>query len=286
MDKNITFIINYYNFKKKQKIKILIKYILIFIKKFRYFFENFYFEINPLVRKKLYNVAWQSEINNYQKWFNRNNRSQLFTFKRNFFIASGGMTQRFWQYYVFKFLKEKQPTKVLEVGSGNGINLCLFSIFFDRIIFEGVDISDQGVKNSNLLKTKKLDDDFFQGWPIPAKRKKSNNINFYEYNAEKLKYKDKEFDFVYSILALEQMNDIKHKVIDEMTRVSSKYVCFVEPFIEYNRSLLCFLHHRGSKYFSYRINDLEKHKLKVIKVYDYHPNKVTLGVAAVLCKKI
>ena len=196
------------------------------------------------------------------------------------------MTQRFWQYYVFSFLKEKQPKKVLEIGSGNGINLCLFSTYFEKTNFHGIDISTEGVKNSNILKTENFEDSFFEGWPIKAESKLSRNVNFKEQNAKKLSFKDSEFEFVYSILALEQMDDIKDKVIDEMARVSSKYVCFVEPFIEYNRSLLSFFHHRGSKYFSYKIKDLKKHNLKVLEVYDHHPNKVTLGVAAVLCEKI
>ena len=155
-----------------------------------------------------------------------------------------------------------------------------------KTFFNGIDISLNGIKNSKKLQNISFDDNFFLGWPIPPKTKNAGNISFEKCNASKIKFSDDEFDFVFSILALEQMDDIKEQVIQEMVRVSNKYVMFVEPFKEYNSSILKLFHHRGSKYFSYNLKNLEKFNLKILEVYDDHPNKVTLGVCAVLCEKI
>ena len=121
------------------------------------------------------------------------------------FIASGGLTQRIWQYYLFRCLEKTSPSKVLEIGSGNGINLCLFSSYFEEINFTGIDISLKGVENSIKLKNKILDESFRLA--IAIKNKKPGKISFEKCNATKLNFNQK-FDFVYN-LALEQMDDIK-----------------------------------------------------------------------------
>ena len=251
----------------------------------KFYLRSFNKTISPEIREKIYDDAWQNDINDFKFWFNKEKRTQLFSYENDMFIASGGLTQRIWQYYIFKILNKTNPKKVLEVGSGNGINLCLLSSYFETIDFKGIDISSKGIEKANKLKINSLNDNFFSGWPIKPLNYKVGNVSFEEANALKINFKDNEFDFVFSILALEQMDDIKYKVINEMIRVSSKYICFVEPFIEYNKSLLKIFHHRGSKYFSYKKKDLEKHNLKILQVFDDHPNKVTLGVAAILCEK-
>ncbi len=285
MDDDVQKIVSYYKDKNYSGFSIYLKYLSIFYKKLKFYIRSFNKTISPEIREKIYDDAWQNDINDFKFWFNKEKRTQLFSYENNMFIACGGLTQRIWQYYIFKILKEINPKKVLEVGSGNGINLCLLSSYFETIDFKGIDISSIGIEKANKLKINSLNDNFFAGWPIKPLNYKVGNASFEKANALKINFKDNEFDFVFSILALEQMDDIKYKVINEMIRVSSKYICFVEPFIEYNKSLLKIFHHRGSKYFSYKIKDLEKHNLKILQVFDDHPNKVTLGVAAILCEK-
>lgn len=286
MDDGVSKILSYYNFKDDSKLSIYIKYIKIFYKKLKFFIRSFGSKISPEIKEKLYDEAWQSEINNFKIWFDKENKTQLFSYKNKMFIASGGLTQRIWQYYLYKFLKKTNPSKVLEIGSGNGINLCLISLYFKNLSFTGIDISANGIENSIKLQNSNLDDSFFLGWPIAIKTKNPGKISFEKCNASKLEFTNGEFDFVYSILALEQMDDIKEEVIREMLRVSNKYVMFIEPFKEYNSSILKHFHHRGSKYFSYNLKNLEKFNLRILDVLEDHPNKVTLGVCAVLCEKI
>ena len=286
MDDDVQKIITYYNFKEDKNLSIYFKYIKIFYKKFKFYLKSFNRKISPEIREKTYDDACQSNINDFKFWFNKEKTTQLFSYKNNMFIASGGLTQRIWQYYLFRCLEKTSPSKVLEIGSGNGINLCLFSSYFEEINFTGIDISLKGVENSIKLKNKILDESFFLGWPLPLKNKKPGKISFEKCNATKLNFNNQEFDFVYSILALEQMDDIKDKVITEMVRVSNKYVMLIEPFKEYNNSILKFFHHKGSKYFSYTKKNLSDFNLKILEVFEDHPNKVTLGVCAILCEKV
>ena len=65
----------------------------------------------------------------------------------------------------------------------------MFSTYFEKTNFHGIDISTEGVKNSNILKTENFEDSFFEGWPIKTESKLSRNVNFKEQNAKKLSFK-------------------------------------------------------------------------------------------------
>ena len=54
-------------------------------------------------------------------------------------------------------------------------------------------------------------------------------------DAEKLPYNDNSFDLVFSHYCIEQVPVIAKEIIDEMIRISSKYIIFIEPTYEFSK---------------------------------------------------
>ena len=99
-----------------------------------------------------------------------------------------------------RYVSLTQQTRLLDVGCGNGF----FTFYFDKICDVcGVDYSEKmlqinPVKNTSLM------------------------------NASDLKFKDNSFDVVFCHALLHHVENID-KVIQEMKRVSQKYVIILEP---------------------------------------------------------
>ena len=55
-------------------------------------------------------------------------------------------------------------------------------------------------------------------------------ITFMQGNAAELPFPDRSFDLVYTVHALEQMDEIAPKALSEIARVAKKRVIFIEPF--------------------------------------------------------
>lgn len=282
--KNINRIINSY-FKEDNKIRLYILYFKILKRELTFLFFKRIQKLNSELRKKQYNISWNNKIRYYQNWFSPSNSLTIVEYKKKLFLSPGAVCQRIWQYYIYRNINQTSAVKILEVGSGNGLNSILLSCLFPKKNFFGIDISSVGIRYSKRILKNKVENKFFYGFPVIPK-KKIGKVDFINSNAKNMKFKNNSFDFVFSVLALEQMDDIKKKVINEMVRVSSKYICFVEPFSDVNKTFLRKVHINTNKYFSYKINDLEKnHKLKIINIDFDHPKKITLGAACVLCKK-
>ena len=65
-------------------------------------------------------------------------------------------------------------------------------------------------------------------------KKKGFRINFIaRANAAEIPFSDNSFDVVYSNYCLEQMPHIFDKIVDEMVRISKKYVVLIEPSYEF-----------------------------------------------------
>ena len=99
-----------------------------------------------------------------------------------------------------RYISLTEQTRLLDVGCGNGF----FTFYFDKICdVHGVDYSEKmlqinPVKNTSLM------------------------------NADDLKFEDNSFDVVFCHALLHHVENIA-KVIQEMRRVSRKYVIILEP---------------------------------------------------------
>ena len=270
--------INYYQYYKK--------FLEIFFKRLKTFFFNIFLnkEIdNPSIKKNIYEKTCSGKNLSYKNWFSNKTSNNLYNYKNTFFLASSGFIQRIHQYNIYKVIKKIKPRKVLEIGSGNGINLNLLSSLFLRIKFTGLELTKNGVVYSRSIK--KVDEKFYDGFFVKGTR--IGNVNFIQGNAKKIPFLNNTFDLVFSVLALEQMNSIYKNVITEMVRVSSKYLVFIEPFQDLNSNILSYLHHRGSKYLSLKTYDLEKtFNVKVLFILKDFYDKASLKTALIVAKKM
>ncbi|MFP4025851.1 MAG: class I SAM-dependent methyltransferase [Thiohalospira sp.] len=151
-----------------------------------------------------------------------------------------------------KYIDITSDTKLLDVGCGNGF----FTYYFDKICdTTGVDYSGKMLEMN----------------PVNKKALMS---------ADDLKFPDESFDVVFCHALLHHVEDID-KVINEMKRVSSKYVVILEP----NRNnplmfLFSFIvkEERKAMKFSLRFNRdmVKRNDLEIIKAFSYGmivPNK-------------
>lgn len=154
-----------------------------------------------------------------------------------------------------KVISINKEDTLLDVGCGNGF----FSYYFDKICdTTGIDYSEKMIELN------------------PIKNK-------YIMDANNLKFKDNSFDIVFCHAFLHHL-DIIDKAIEEMIRVSRKYVIILEP----NRNNpLMFLfaaltkEERKALKFSltYLKNKLNKNNLRIISAFSYGlivPNKTPL----------
>jgi tRNA G46 methylase TrmB len=139
--------INYYKYYKK--------ILEIFFKRLKTFIINIFLnkEVdNASIKKNIYEKTWSGKNLSYQNWFSNKSSNHLYNYKNTPFLASSGFIQRIHQYSVYKVIKKIKPRKVLEIGSGNGINLNLLSSLFLRTKFTGLELTKNGVVYSRSIK--------------------------------------------------------------------------------------------------------------------------------------
>ena len=139
----------------------------------------------------------------------------------------------------------KKETTLLDVGCGNGF----FSYYFDKICdTTAIDYSETMISLN----------------PVAKK---------YVMLAEDLKFPNDSFDIVFCNALLHHIEDTG-RVLEEMKRVSRKYVIISEPNIFNPVNLINSIinkHERGALRFSlkYLKNKVEKHDLKIIDAFSF-----------------
>jgi len=129
-----------------------------------------------------------------------------------------------------KWIKLLQPSKVLEIGSGAGINLLYLGAMFPNISFEGIEPTDSGVRVSQeaIKKTPAiiLESELFNSNnPI-------NNVSIRQGDVlDGLPFSEGEFDFVFTTAVIEQLNNFHAEAFHEILRVAKDFL-FYEEFLE------------------------------------------------------
>jgi SAM-dependent methyltransferase len=195
--------------------------------------------------------------------------------------------KRVHQRLLWRCMKEFRPRSVLEVGFGNGLNLLALSTAFPGVRWAGVELSPGGVARAKeaqaeaeLLPAISA----FCSWPNEAPQA-YRNVDFREGDARRLPFDDRSFDLVFSLLALEQMEEIRDAAVAELARVSAKWVAMIEPFADFNRDPLRRACTRAKGFFSLRVHELARFGLEPIFVFDDMPQKITRGAGLVLARK-
>lgn len=202
------------------------------------------------------------------------------------FLAGEMATKRVHLALLMQAIQEIAPKRVLEVGSGVGLNVLVLAARFPDIEFVGGELTRAGVDATNAVGAQGIPETMaaFSPEPIEASGPLAN-VRAVEADASALAFGDGEFDLVFSAHALEQMEAIRDRALREMTRVSRSHVAMIEPFADWNadglrRDLIV-----AKRYFQGSIADLEGLGLVVEHVTGDIPAKLTMGMGFALCRK-
>jgi ubiquinone/menaquinone biosynthesis C-methylase UbiE len=197
------------------------------------------------------------------------------------------MGARLRQYLLIKVLEELRPRRVLEVGSGNGINLLLLSCRFPDVEFHGVELTEEGVNAARSLQARtRLPENLKAFAPFSLRSGEAyKRVQFRQGSAAALPFADGSFDLVYTCVAVEQMERIRDTALSEIARVSTGHTFFYEPFYDVNSKGLARRYIVARDYFQGKIDDLIQYGLQPIWATNDLPQKVNNNVCAVLCAK-
>jgi len=96
---------------------------------------------------------------------------------------------------------------------------------------------------------------------------------------------DSEFDLVFTVLTVEQLERIRDRALAEIARVSRGHVLMLEPFRDANRRGLRRLYALSRNYFRGSIADLARFNLEPVWATDDFPQEAFLGSPLVLARK-
>ncbi len=203
------------------------------------------------------------------------------------FLASTLGSTRFRQLMLIRLIEELKPRRVLEVGCGDGINLLLLACRFPEISFQGLELTTAGHERAKQLQQQaELPANMQKFAPLPLKDASGHRkVTFLQGSATDLPFEDNSQDLVFTILALEQMERIRHRVLSEIGRVTCSHAFMIEPFREVNSSGWRRLNVLRRDYFRAGVDDLLPHGLQPLWATDDFPQEVFLGSLAVLSRK-
>lgn len=205
---------------------------------------------------------------------------------RRFFASDVGGT-RFRQLMLIRAIEQTRPKTVLEIGCGNGINLVLLACRFPKIAFTGLELTEAGHRAARDFQERHatLPDFLREFAPEPLPDPEGfRRIRFERGSAAELPFADKSFDFVQTVLALEQMERIRERALGEMARVAGRHSFNIEPFADVNTGWSK-LYIERRNYFRGSIDGLRAFGLEPSWGTAEFPQELFLKAAAVLAKK-
>jgi ubiquinone/menaquinone biosynthesis C-methylase UbiE len=202
------------------------------------------------------------------------------------FASDVGAT-RVRQLLLIRVIQKLRPRSVLEVGCGNGINLLLLACRFPDIEFAGVELTQAGHQAATSFQRRATLPDALRRYAPEALPDASafRRVRFIQGNAAALPFPDASVDLVYTTVALEQMERIRHRALGEIARTTRSHALMVEPFAEGNRALWPRLNVLRRNYFRGCIADLPRYGLAPRVATDDFPQESFLKISAVLSEK-
>lgn len=185
-------------------------------------------------------------------------------------------------------IRELEPRRVLEVGCGNGINLILLANQFPDISFTGLELTEAGNHVARELQKAETLPPAMSAYTVaPGLDPQAfQRIDFVRGDATNMPFEDGEFDLVFTVLSIEQMERVRDQALAEVARVSGRYVLNMEPFAEANTTILRRAHVFGRDYFRGSIGDMRRYGLNPVWATLDFPQEIQLGAALVLSNKM
>ena len=234
--------------------------------------------------KATYENFWGQTV--LREHLSRNGRTSPCLWGDDRTLARGIGTKRVHLMLLKRAIEIIKPENVLEVGSGYGINLFILAGYFPHIHFSGVELTKHGVLSAKAIgRMPSMPEDvieFAQDNLVDVKA--HQRVNFFQGSAMKLPFPDNSFDVLYTVLALEAMEEIRHQALRELSRVAKKYVIMIEPFLDFNERGIRYYYHTSHQYFRGKIDELKQDGLDPVVVYSDIPHKIRLWPALVIAR--
>lgn len=195
---------------------------------------------------------------------------------------------RWRQLLLIKAIERVRPRSVLEVGCGNGINLMLLACRFPDIAFTGIELTAEGQVAAQSFQQAhaQLPEHLVAFAPQPlADPTGFRRVRFLQGSATDLPFENGAFDLAITVLALEQMEQIRARTLGEIARVVRSHALMIEPFADVNGGFWQRLNVDRRNYFRGRIGDLPGCGLKPIVACADFPQKYILRAALVLSER-
>lgn len=211
-----------------------------------------------------------------------------FVFRDQPFEARTQGEKRVHHSVLFRVVDRLAPRTVLEVGAGNGLNLLVLAARFPNVDVTGLELTTGGVQAAARVRgmpalPRAITD--FSVEPLHDASMAHRRVRLVQGTAASLPFPDRTFDLVYTVLALEQMEEIRDRALAELRRVSRGHVLMIEPFRDWNTSAIRRDYIKANDYFSAAVADLTAFNLQPMYVAEM-PAKLFRGAGAVLAKAV
>ncbi len=198
--------------------------------------------------------------------------------QRRMMAAAPGM-KRVHLHYLMRVIERLRPRSVLEVGCGIGINLFVLGARFPDIAFQGIDLTANGIAAIQALsEDESLPAALLAYSPEPSRDPGAHRrIQVRRGSAAEMPYGDGEFDLIYSVQALEQMEAIRTSVMAELRRVSRSHVAMIEAFRDWNLTGMRRNYIVAQDFFAARTAELPRFGLHPVLITNDMPSKVNMA---------
>ncbi len=178
-------------------------------------------------------------------------------------------------------------TSVLELGSGNGINILALAVLHPEIkVWRGIDLTPQGIRAATWLLTHPplaylkfvtgLDE------KVIGERLSNRDIQFQLGNMLTLPHADGSYDLAFTSQSIEQLPRDYLRAFREIRRVTKKYAIFLEEFREvqnvFNR-----MHLKNVDYFCASFQELSDAGFRILKFEPYPLSSLYLRLGLAVC---
>jgi ubiquinone/menaquinone biosynthesis C-methylase UbiE len=216
----------------------------------------------------------------------RGSRAGWFEWRDRRMRASSIGYKRVAQLLLTRVIEWQQPRSVVEVGFGWGLHLLTLALQFPEIRFAGVELTEAGVRAARALATEPEAIELLSTFAIGSvkNRDAGKHIDLRQGSAEALPLEDKSADMVITVLALEQMEQIREAALRELARVARRHVVMIEPFRDWNSDGRYREYIRRLDYWTGAVDDLAAFGLVPVLTHADIPQKLTSRVGLVVAR--
>ncbi len=203
------------------------------------------------------------------------------------YLANSIGTKRVHLLFLMRLIEVLKPARILEVGSGTGQNLFILAARFPELAFTGMELTEAGFRTAEALRSSEdLPEPLSTFSPLPVLDPDAHHrVELLQASATDMPFPDRRFDLVYSIQALEQMEQVRDRALSEIARVCSGNTAMFEPFADWNQTPIRRDQIMARNFFSAAIADLNGHALQPIFCTDDMPSKLVHGIGLAVARR-